>query len=163
MARVSALIPLDCSQSTCAQHGAHDLNLANRVALCEPLIQETLDHRDSQAGQPLSAQARNQVEATDHLVQVVSSRTPVALNEVFQPVLEVQAELPCFIWHGNACPGLLLCLAELVTGLVQGSAVDDDTLTSAGGCARVERTGPVAVLALVDRAVTVDPAPLTGL
>src|SRR5262249_34154112 len=64
--------------------------------------------------------------------------------------------------HRHTCPGLLLRLGEFVTGLVPGPSIDDDALKGAGCGASKERTGPVAVLALVDRTITVDLAPLAA-
>src|SRR5262249_43636467 len=125
-------------------------------------VEERVDHRDSEAGQRLGTKAGNQVEADDHLVEVVGRRAPVALDKVLQPVLQVQTELPRFVWHRHTCPGLLLRLGEFVACLVPGPPVDDDALKSAGRGTSKERTGPVAVLALVDRTITVDLAPLAA-
>ena len=69
-------------------------------------------------GERAAAQAGRQVEADDHLVEVVGCRAPVALHEVLKPVLQVRAEAPRFVWHRDAGARLLLRLSELVAGLV---------------------------------------------
>jgi hypothetical protein len=73
-----------------AEHGAHDLHLADGVALLQAAIQELLHRRDRQAAELPAAQAGLQVEADNHLVQVVGGRAPVALDEVLQPVVQVR-------------------------------------------------------------------------
>src|SRR5262249_24758211 len=91
----------DSTGERSAEHGPHDVYLANRVTLLQPLIQELLDDRHGQAGEPSAAQARDQVETAGHLVQGVGGRAPVALDEVLQPVLQVQPQLPRFVRNRN--------------------------------------------------------------
>src|SRR6516164_1458024 len=115
-----------------AEHGAHDLHLADGVALLQTAIQELLDHRDRQAGELPAAQARLEVEADDHLVQVVGGRAPVALDEVLQPVVQVGPELPHLVGKGNPGTHILLDLGQFLARLGEGLAVDRDALARAG-------------------------------
>jgi len=63
-----------------AEHGPHDLHLANGVTLLQPLVQELLNDRHGQTGEPSATQARNHVQTSCHLVQGVGGWVPVALE-----------------------------------------------------------------------------------
>jgi len=55
-----------------------------------------------------------------------------------------------------------LDLAELLTCLCQGLAIDDDALPGTRGGGDVECADPITVAALVDGAFAIDPATLLG-
>jgi hypothetical protein len=77
-----------------AEHGPHDLYLADGVACLQALVEEHLYGVHGQSAQLSFAQAGDQVKAGDHLVERVGGRAPVLLDDVLQPVLEVDVKPP---------------------------------------------------------------------
>ena len=120
----------DCPGQGCAQHRSHDLHLADRVTGLQPLVEKHLHRRDGQPGEALGTQSRDEIEADDRLVQRIGGGAPVALDDVLQPVLQIWSDLPRFVGNQDSRAGLVLGLAELVPGFVEGLAVDDDALAS---------------------------------
>lgn len=121
---------------------------------------ERTDILRGQLGQPLLAQARDQMQPDDTLVALVRLRPPVLLHHVAQPVGQVLRDRQVHRGHWNALVGSLHQLGQLLARILMTPGVALNALVGARGSERIGGVAVAAVFPQPNAAFTVCAPPL---